>query len=303
MGLKVRLYDLDQEMKCRLDNISETIDDSTKAIYIVHYFGVNNDLKDIRRFCDERNIVLIEDCALAGFHSDYHNSCGDISIYSLWKFHAVPDGAILKLNNSATFLAQPQGSPPSAAKTILRLMKIAVKKCIMRGIFPSAVLGFIRGHKQFHSELMISDIDIGSSLPISRISQTAFDIFNKEDLEAIASIRRRNFNALSEYCRASNIQTLFDQVGDKDIPYCFPVIVDDPEDVQARLAAVGVESEISVNTPPYPECVEGDGKNYYDLKHLSLHCISLPIHQNINEVMLDYIKEKLSECIKFQVEV
>jgi len=298
MGVKIRLYELGQNLKFSLDDILASVTATTKAIYVIHYFGIRSDMADLRRFCTQRNIALIEDCALSGYSVESSQlEFGDVCIYSLWKFHALPDGAILKIKKQLDPFKNSVYKPPAILKTLIRRLKIEIKKRTMRGAFPLKTLNIVRGKRK---DIPLSN-ERGEKLSpmtaINGISQLSLHCFLREDLEGIAYQRRSNFNSLTAYCRSNNIRTLYRQLAEHDIPYCFPIVVDNPMFVKKKLAEAGIESEISVNVPPSLSNLIDNTKNYSHLEQLSLRCISIPIHQNIDAAMLDYLKSKLSSVI------
>ena len=82
--------------------ISRVLTVQTKVIYIIHNFGFPHpDLLKLRKVANERNIVLVEDCAFA-FDSYTKNirlgEIGDYAIYSLPKILPLKYGGILQCN-------------------------------------------------------------------------------------------------------------------------------------------------------------------------------------------------------------
>jgi perosamine synthetase len=72
--------------------------DNTKAVLITHYFGVMQNIKPIRDWCDQHNLILIEDCAHAFFGGNSDalvGTVGDYAIASSMKFFPNLDGGIL----------------------------------------------------------------------------------------------------------------------------------------------------------------------------------------------------------------
>ncbi|MDA7753272.1 hypothetical protein N8907_01130, partial [bacterium] len=241
---------------------------------------------------------LIEDCALSGFSTDVAKiQFGDICIYSLWKFHALPDGAILKIRKQSHSMSAITYQPPRLVNTLLRRLKIEIKKWTMRGVLPFKYLTLVRGEPQDPPSLNEECEELSPMTSINKISQVSFQRFLAEDLEGIATQRRYNFNALTAYCHSKNIRTLYDQIAENDIPYCCPIIVDNPLLVKRKLADAGIESEISVNAPSSFSSLIGNSENCSHIEQLSLKCISLPIHQNVDAAMLDYLMSKLSSVI------
>tara|TARA_Y200000002_G_scaffold131803_1_gene108658 strand:+ start:20697 stop:21839 length:1143 start_codon:yes stop_codon:yes gene_type:complete len=71
-----------------LKNIEEKISSRTKAVLMVHTFGLPSQAKEIKKFCEERNIILIEDTAEA--HGQQYDSqlCGTFGEISTFSFYA-----------------------------------------------------------------------------------------------------------------------------------------------------------------------------------------------------------------------
>ncbi len=79
-----------------------TIDAQTashcKAMLVSHYFGRANSLAEVRQWCDEREIALIEDCAhcFFGYAGERPiGAWGDFATASLSKFLPIPEGGVL----------------------------------------------------------------------------------------------------------------------------------------------------------------------------------------------------------------
>jgi dTDP-4-amino-4,6-dideoxygalactose transaminase len=72
--------------------------DKSRAMLVAHLFGIPLDLREIRAFCTEHKIALIEDCAHCFFGSKQGigvGQSGDFAIGSLPKFFPVIEGGLL----------------------------------------------------------------------------------------------------------------------------------------------------------------------------------------------------------------
>ncbi len=67
VGAEPAYYRIREDLSADLDDIAAKIDDRTKALMVTHYFGFPQDMPRIRRFCDDRGLKLIEDCAHSFF--------------------------------------------------------------------------------------------------------------------------------------------------------------------------------------------------------------------------------------------
>lgn len=116
-GLEVNFCDVDpRECVITLENIKSVINKKTKAIIYVSLYGYANYLDEIKDYCNENNIYLIEDCAQS-HGSEYKGkkvgSWGDISAFSFYPgktLGAFGDGGAIitsnkKLAKSARMIA------------------------------------------------------------------------------------------------------------------------------------------------------------------------------------------------------
>ena len=282
--ININFYEIDNDMTIKSEKIIKKVTSNTKAIYVIHYFGIKNNLEMLKKFCDDQGIILIEDCALLGY-SHEQTVYGDISIHSLWKFHAICDGAILKLNTNI----KPPKLPYKKSRNIKKVIsnyKIKIKKCLMSGNMPIGILNFIRSsHKE--KEIGYYDSTYYKKILISKSSSKSISKLQCENFEEIKNIRRENFLFLTKFCKKNKINTLYNNLGPQDIPYCFPIIVKDPYELKRSLFQAGIETEISINPPkPYDA-------RYINLYNLSKTCLSIPIHQNIDIKLLKYISKQL----------
>ena len=94
-------YPLDDVGAPRLDWIKHSNTLGVRALLVAHFFGLPQPLAEIRQWCDQREVRLIEDCAhaLFGRSDDRAIGCwGDMAIASLTKFLPVPEGGCLVTN-------------------------------------------------------------------------------------------------------------------------------------------------------------------------------------------------------------
>ena len=90
------------------DNIIKVYDDDVAAIIITHTHLINADIEKIRAFTKEKNILLIEDCAIS-FGTKKNNqligTIGDISFFSfgVFKFISSLNGGMILTKNKNLF--------------------------------------------------------------------------------------------------------------------------------------------------------------------------------------------------------
>lgn len=67
-------------------SIKESLTPDTRAVLVVHLGGWPADMHEIRRLCDERNLVLVEDCAQAHGAMIGDQNVGAFADVSVWSF-------------------------------------------------------------------------------------------------------------------------------------------------------------------------------------------------------------------------
>tara|TARA_B100001063_G_scaffold238952_1_gene261806 strand:- start:5174 stop:6352 length:1179 start_codon:yes stop_codon:yes gene_type:complete len=86
----IKWADINKEsLTISLDSIKKLVTDKTKAIVVVHLYGlICPEIEDIVEFAAQRNIIVIEDCAqsLGAYLKD--KSCGSFGDISCFSFHS-----------------------------------------------------------------------------------------------------------------------------------------------------------------------------------------------------------------------
>ncbi len=88
-GLKPVFCDVDSETwNMTIENVKNVATKNTKAVLMVHTYGLTADADEIEIFCKDNNIVLIEDASEA--HGQFYNSrkCGTYGKISTLSFYA-----------------------------------------------------------------------------------------------------------------------------------------------------------------------------------------------------------------------
>lgn len=83
------LADIDKNtLSISLESIKKTVRKDTKAIMIVHVGGVvSNEITQIRKYCDDNNLFLIEDAACAHGSSNKNVNAGNFGHAACFSFH------------------------------------------------------------------------------------------------------------------------------------------------------------------------------------------------------------------------
>jgi hypothetical protein len=258
-------------------------------VYVTHYFGRPNLVGDLVGICRQRNIKVIEDCALSLF-SKTTGCAGDAAIFSLRKSLPVSDGGVLLLRDldcAGTGLTERPATGP-----IVRSVLSLVKKWSQSSIWPPAA-----GHREG------AEMRRGSSLPdlpasyywppgavAFGASRFALGLLARTDPNEVIRRRRENYLHLrGRVSGASGLSLLWkeDLLEDGLCPLGLPVLVDDRRRWWRDLNAAGVA--VSCWWEGYHRGLDWSG--FPEARTLKDHLLLLPVHQGLTGRHMDYIAD------------
>ena len=252
-------YKINSDTSVDLDDIQARLDDSTKLLLVVHYFGFPQNLSKIRIFCDEHNILLLEDCAhcFFGEHDGRPiGSFGDYAIASTIKFFPTYEGGCLvsSRHSISSLHLESDGVAfeiRATLNTLERGFEYGRLGFLQKLIYlPMCLKNFIWGHikKRVSSE----NIDYGPEASYDgfaieerwRNKRSSFFsqyLIKKVSQSRIVTRRRENYLTLLEALSGlPGCHPLFDRLPDGVIPYVFPLIVEEPEKFFKPLKNLGI---------------------------------------------------------------
>lgn len=101
-GFKVRLVDVDPHtLNASIAAYHQAVTPRTRAIFAVHLMGIASGLRALQRFCQDRNLVLIEDCCEAqgttydGRHVGTFGAMGAFSFFFAHHMCTMEGGAVV----------------------------------------------------------------------------------------------------------------------------------------------------------------------------------------------------------------
>lgn len=299
-NLNVAYFGIRADGLPNLDTIDAATANKSKAMIVSHYFGLARSLAEVRQWCDERGIALIEDCAHCYFGEAGERpvgAWGDFSTASLSKFLPVPEGGLLASAHRP--IAHLQLSPPSfkaQLKGWVDVLELATKYKRFTGINQALSLLFQLKNSNFRLETkaattpdataanMMRDCDM------ARISQSP--LWASMTLKSVLPrgrmvVRRQeNFACYAKYFDgvrgAKPLFPLNTAPSSKIAPYVFPLWVDDADRVYPALRAL----ELPVFR--WDRIWPGTPRLDRDVGPLwSQHVLQLLCHQDLSEADID----------------
>ncbi|MEI7866935.1 MAG: DegT/DnrJ/EryC1/StrS family aminotransferase [Candidatus Methylumidiphilus sp.] len=259
VGAEPIFYPIRSDTSVDIDVLPKYIRSDTRAIIAVHYFGFIQDMRSLRKFCDERKLILIEDCAHAFFGSvngQVIGSSGDYAIASIMKFLPIYEGGCLvSARRSLEDIKISYGGLFLQLKSALNTLEIACEY----GRLPLVNI-FLRVKSWIWNRLKSKHDEGKSPKQLDLFENTTGDDYKFDpnliglsmSWSSIAVMKSMSFSYACERRRAnykvllnalSNIkgaQPLFDNLPDNVYPQVFPMLMDFPDKVFKPLKCLGI---------------------------------------------------------------
>lgn len=270
-GAKAILTDIDYETgNISLENIKKKFNKKTKGVIIVHMAGYTCDVSAISKFCDEKKIILIEDCAhaLGTYNKKKHvgnfGSTGCFSFYPT-KQITTGEGGMVITNNKKFY------------SLIKKLKAFGIDKDIKdrkkQGLYDVKSLGFNYRMTDFQAAL-------------------GFNQMKKYPM----SLKRRKNIAKIYYKNLSNIESLKLMPQDKDCSYfVFQIFHKKRDKLLKEFRAKKIGVSVHYNTPLhkmtyFKKKYKLDENDFKNSNKYGNNNISLPIYPKLKN------KEILKIC-------
>jgi selenocysteine lyase/cysteine desulfurase len=301
-GVVPRFVRVDGRMRLDLDDLAAKIGPRTRGVYVIHYAGFAQPMDAIASLARARELVVLEDCALALLSAEGQRplgSTGDAAVFCLYKTLPVPNGGALVLNDPAI-----AGSPPAPAaaplgstlshaagsllaNAALRMgepgerMRTGVRAAVRVARRASGVRPVSTGTSTFDP----ARVGLGMSPLSDRIAR-------RLDPEAIVAARRRNYFLLLGRLR-DRVPPVFPELPAGVAPLFFPLVVPDKSAVAARLARAGIET-VDFWRRGHPLCPV---EEFPEVEQLRARVLEIPIHQDLEPEDMAYVAACVREAL------
>lgn len=311
-GLNLIGYRVTKQCEIDLDDLTSKKSNRTRAVYLIHYFGWEQPMTRLKRWCDENGLLLIEDCALALFSTGSTGSIGQTghaAIYSLPKSLGFVQGGLLSL-------ADPPSSKnlsliSSGAMTRLREIRHSVQSVAVRGLKQLGLYEHLASRNR-HYPMVDGCSVVGAALPdmppayyfnAKVDADRALDprverILNSLQWEEVIRQRRRNYKVLvSELGGVERLQPLFRRLPEGVCPLALPLAVPNRDQLASSLRKRGVAAY------PWWAGFHQRGiewEKFEEACWLKQNLITIPVYQGIPRKVIgdlaEAIKDAIHEC-------
>ncbi len=259
LGAEPLFYPILNDTSVDVEVLSTHIRDNTRAIIAVHYFGFIQDLRQLRQLCDERNIILIEDCAHAFFGSANGSKVGctgDYAIGSIMKFLPIYEGGCLvsekhSLDDIKIIFPNLFQQIQSALNTLeianeygrLSWIKYLIKlKNWMWKYFKSKQ----PKHEQLVDNSLSENIDYETYTFDPHVMDIEMSWFSRFTMSHMSftnacELRRANYTELfNAFLNVAGVKPLYHYLPDNVCPQVFPLIVENSSEIFYKLKQLNI---------------------------------------------------------------
>jgi perosamine synthetase len=310
IGAKPVFYKIHETASIDEHDLISKITSSTRAILVTHYFGFFQELESIVKYCQDRQIAIIEDCAHAFFAigpARLVGRLGDYAIASSMKFFPVYDGGILASEKHDLSNVKSESAPIAfELKSFFRLLELSIEYRRLGSL--GKVFDFLVKTKDFVWRLLKGSVGIekvAKRNPASsdggyglddewvRIGESLCSrrILRYSNIGRIAQLRRQNYIRLElALSGLPNCRSLYSRLPDHVVPLVYPVFIENPESVFRPLKLQGVPIW------RFGEFLDESVSSGFceNSIRLSKHVFQFPCHQELTDDELDWMIEKIT---------
>ena len=272
------------------------------VLYVIHYAGWAQPMAALTEVCRRRNMLLVEDCALALLSADGSRplgTFGDWAVFCLYKTLPLPNGAVLVQNTpeatverglEALSLRSP-GVRPAVGRTaeliVQRLRSRADRigsalDSLKRRAGRAATALNVRGPNVGDIGFEIDDVDLA-------MSSVSMRVLRRLDVETIRTRRIANYRRLAERMRGA-VTPVFNDLPDGVCPLFFPVLVPNKHQAALALQARGVDAlEFWNDRVDLDGAQPGAAEAFFHT-----HVLELPVHQDLTSRHLDHVARQVA---------
>ncbi|HYR41493.1 MAG TPA: DegT/DnrJ/EryC1/StrS family aminotransferase [Terriglobia bacterium] len=296
-GVKLRYYPVRKNLNVDLDAVADLCNFEPKpfALYVTHFIGWPQPMNEIQGLCREKNLTLIEDCALS-FMSTFEGkplgTFGSYAVFCLYKTLPVPNGGVLVANNGANpdgFTLRPCSAlsvGASSMELILRWIRSRHERC-GRALF---AMKRVAGRTLTATKVRrvpIGDTGFEVSAVNTAMSQICHTMLDRFPYNRIKETRRRNFRILEDHLRG-RVALVDKTLADGMCPLFFPLLTRDKQTAASALAKRGIESVEFWNSGDPESHRAGSGAEF-----LRRHLLEIPIHQDVTPEAAEYTAKEI----------
>lgn len=304
-GCRVVFYRVNEKAQIDVEDIIRRRTPRTKVVYVTHYFGWSQDLKELLPWCRREGLRIVEDCALALFSSGQDGPLGvqgDAGIFSLGKFFPIPAGGVLTLRRESKSTTMPmlrEGTRKEVFKRIRSLLKKDFWRQLERiGLY--SVLRKIKMHiptRQIDGQSTVEFPDMPDEYYFNEsfrnvgMPHLSLGLLGVMDPDQVVLQRRENYLQLEKVVKECQTpELLFANLQEGVCPLVFPIILNDRRTWARTLQRLGI-GVYSWWEGYHRKC---SWDEFPEARYLKDHVLCLPVNQALGVRHMAFIGQAVT---------
>lgn len=298
LGAQPEFYRVGRDASVDLDDLAARLP-GAGAVMVTHYFGFPQQMGPIRALCDRHGVPLLEDCAHSLFGAQGGRplgAWGDYAAASTMKFFPSFDGGCVASAHHALDQVRLQSAGALfEAKAVLGTLErsfahgrlralallLALPQRIMQALWRWHKRGLPPARQTIAPAASENGFDFDPAWLDKRSAWFSRVLLRLSSRQGLCRRRRRHYLALEQAVQGlPGCRPLYPALPEQVVPWVFPLLVDDPEPVFARLQAAGVPL-VRFGLPSGPAAA-----GFADADALARQVLGLPCHQALSAAEL-----------------
>jgi dTDP-4-amino-4,6-dideoxygalactose transaminase len=295
-GFNLVFIDIEKDLNLSVDRLKKAIDgNQIKALLLVHYFGLTQNIDEVVGVCREYDIKVVEDAShnfISQFLRNKNSIKGDIEVFSMRKSLPIVDGGALRINHDSYDKAKNSTPQCVSITSDLKYLILRFLEKIVTALGINIYGQSINNIKTKLRSKNSNDTYDFNVKPCQASWQLKKYLGNEEYLQDVQQIIVNNFNQLSQALQILGFRLLVESVEQNVVPQAC-VVYDDKGGLVDYLRSKGIGAwrwpgeempeEVAQNSDMYPNAV------FFDEK-----LVLIPIHQSLGDKQINYIIQVLS---------
>lgn len=279
-GLSCAFYEGNERLEPDPKELERLVGPRTRALHLTHYLGFPQDADRWRAWCDERELLLVEDAAQAWLAQDATGPVGrvgDLVVFCLYKTFGIPDGGALVLRGAEA---------PAAKKGGAGLGGLARRHAAWLAGRSAPVAGAL-ARRRGEPAAYVAEEDFALGVP-AQPNALGLKLLPRLVGQDGAAARRLAYRRLLSEL-GDLVPAPFAECPDGASPFVFPVEVDDKQALLATLAARRI-SALDLWSVPHPAL---NAERFPAAARRRERTLGLPVHQELRASDLDRVAAAL----------
>ena len=272
-GATCAFYEGTEDLEPDPHELDRLLSERTRVLHLTHFVGFPQDAGRWRRWCDDRELLLVEDAAqgwLGSAGGRPLGSHGDVSVFCLYKSVGVPDGAAATVCVGQLPPVEGQGDHALRAGLRQTALWAAQKMPVPRRSQAAA--------NEFDAE---AEFDLGTpGQPASRLTMSLLKRF---DFDRVAERRRANYSRLLSAI-GGRVPAPFGRLPEGTVPWFLPIRARNKAAMLGHLSRAGIRA-LDFWSVAHPSLGEGFAR----IAERRATTIGLPVHHELTPGDIDRI--------------